>query len=258
MVICIVLVFSVVYPLSTSEPHALQPADERFSSDMPDEFSVEAEIDHDGDQQLGVEATVIDDDARQQVVDETDTRTERYQSAPDDDVYLRSELSGWTDEQVDTRLEAIESDDERTLLVEEHGDESTTIVVRDESDTDLKDEISGATSVVTESLHPSDYEHVAETANRSTYEPRDGWVDEADAYRITDSSGEVTVDPDSYAVQAANVTWDVTPSTETYAHYLVSQLTSDYPLTQDIRYEMRSDTAEIETPDWVAEVRDEH
>ncbi|MFC7232983.1 hypothetical protein ACFQMM_23300 [Saliphagus sp. GCM10025308] len=89
VVICLVLLLSVAYPFSTSEPHAVK--DEQFTAGEGDEYHVSGAITIDGDEYVVLEEAVVEDGARYQSLTVENVQSVLYQAGPCEAVYTRSE-----------------------------------------------------------------------------------------------------------------------------------------------------------------------
>ncbi|ELY44317.1 hypothetical protein [Natronorubrum sulfidifaciens] len=253
--VCLGLVFTAVYPVSTDESHAALASSERFSVSDADEYHVSAALRVDGTSTLELEGVVTGDGARYQSLTQDGVRSESYQETPGEATYGRIVLDD--DSTVDRRLESIERDETRALISTERDGDSVVLVVRENASEDLADDISGSASVFTRSLHVAAYDRVEETDETAIYEPQGGWFDEAKAYRITDASGTVAVDNDTHAVTSAAVSWEVTTRAETYLQYLLTSVVADETEPHEITYEFETTDVDPVAPDWVETARDE-
>ena len=269
-VACFVLVGAIVYPFSLSEPHAERAADEQFGGPTADEYHVQGEAIVDGKSLLAVEGAVTADGEGHLVVEEPTVRTERYQAESGGDVHVRYEVDDPADAQF-LEAQAV-SDDDRTLVDEYETDDGMVLVVVDEDATDLADQIPGSASVITQQFHALGYDQVDDLAGDSTgdstgdsadgvdeeqaddrhvYEPSDDWYEMSDSYRITDATGQVEVDADTYAVTSADVSWEMTTEVGTYAEYRLHTWFGPDPETHEVSYELEPGEPEIERPEWV-------
>ncbi|USZ73071.1 hypothetical protein [Natronosalvus halobius] len=249
-VICLVLILSVTYPFSTSEPHAVK--DEQFSTVEGSEYHVSGAITIDGDDYLVLEEAVVEDGARYLSLTVKNVKSVSYQAGPCEEVYTRSEYPEEDDaEQVLERIE--EREDQHILRVDRDG-EGVVFFTREENTADCEITVKMTASLVVENLRSTNYERVQKSAEGHIYEPQNGWFD--GGYRITGSSGQVRVDPHSYTVTAADVSYTVTPGAETYAEYLHTSWTTDESFTKGISYDYTSNNVSVEMPRWVEELQD--
>ncbi|MFC7240551.1 hypothetical protein ACFQS4_20515 [Saliphagus sp. GCM10025317] len=250
VVICLVLLLSVAYPFSTSEPHAVK--DEQFTAGEGDEYHVSGAITIDGDEYVVLEEAVVEDGARYQSLTVENVQSVLYQAGPCEAVYTRSEYPDELD--VDQILERIEEREGQHILRVDRDGEGVVFVTREENTDDCEITVKMTAPVVMDNLRSTNYERVQESPEEYIYEPRNGWSD--GGYRITDSSGQVHVDPDSYTVTAADVSYTVTPEAETYVEYLHTSWTTDESFTRGISYDYTSNNVSLETPQWVEEIQD--
>ncbi|MEA1932522.1 MAG: hypothetical protein U9O06_13385 [Euryarchaeota archaeon] len=251
-VVCFGLVASVVYPLSTSTPHASLPPDEQFSAGDREAFSVETRLTVDGETTLALDGTATADGPRYMRLRwGSDSVVETYQAGPNATVYTR--ITDRSESRADSRRTAIESDADRELLRETETDRGTVFVVRTNDSIDFAAELSGSASVFVNSLQLPAYERVAgpgEGDETATFEPQNGWFDEESAYRISDASGQVRVDSETGAVQSATVSWGFTQPADTYAHTRLARLFGDQPQRYRIDYDSETDTSNVSKPAW--------
>lgn len=260
--VCVVMVFSVVYPFSTSNPEKSNPS---FSTDEDaDAFRVTGSAIVDGELSYGMEAIVTADNEQYGVIRGSTGRSEVYQRAPDSEVYKRVKFPA---EESEERLDRIEGDDEEELLrAERDGDRMTIVTVEAHSGGMIS---SPQGELFVTSLEITEYERVEDRGGTLVYEPRDGWYEAAthitveDPYRVTDSAGRVEIDADTHVVESANVSFVLTEGADTYAHYAAAALTEDderveaEQTTYEIAYEFDDEDPELDVPDWVEEARDE-
>ncbi|SDD03116.1 hypothetical protein [Natrinema hispanicum] len=251
-VVCLGLVFSIVYPPSTTELDYRDP----FTSPETSEYELSGEIVVDGELLVELEATVTANGSRYRSIGSDEDLTESYQESPGEDKYIRMKVR---DGSVDQRIEQIENDDDRKLIREDRADEEVILVILENTTEDQADNIITNIELFTNVLQSTKYRQVDETAENRVYEPQDGWFGghRFRPYRITDSAGQVIVDKDSYEVKSANVSWDRTSDTETYAQYLINRVIADETETIDLRFESDTDVAETEVPQWVENAQEE-
>ncbi|UTF53250.1 hypothetical protein [Natronosalvus rutilus] len=205
VVVCLALVLSMVYPFSTSEPHAVK--DEQFTAVEGDEYHVSGAITIDGDEYIVLEEAVVEDGARYQSLTVENLQSVSYQAGPCEAVYTRSKYPDEDD--VDQILERIEEREDQHILRVDRDGEGVVFVTREENTDDCAVKVGSTASVLVDNLRETNYERVQESPEEHVYEPRNGWFD--GGYRITDSSGQVRADPDSYTVTAADVSYTVIP-----------------------------------------------
>jgi hypothetical protein len=254
---CLALVLAAVYPGGTADPHAAAPAEERFTvgdADV-DAYRASGRIVVDGEERLAFDGVVTADGERYQSLREEGIRSERYQASPNATVYERLEIDDEADAE---RLKnQILEDETRRLLEEETTMDGVTLVVASNG-TDVAAEIPGSASVIVRSLHVTRYERAdGESAETTVYEPRNGWYEGTQPYRITDASGTVRTDADTAAVESASVSWAVTDPAGSYAEYALARLTGPDPRVYEISYEFAPGDVNLDRPAWVDEARSE-
>ncbi|WP_435361542.1 hypothetical protein [Haloarchaeobius sp. DFWS5] len=251
-VVCIGLVFSVVYPFTTAEPHAANPTGERFTIGDTDAYSATGKVVVDGDVQVAFEGVVTADGAWYQKVVQEGVTSEEYRPSPNGTVYQRLTIDGRDD--AEQRREQIVDDDRRTLVRETQNGDTVTFVVEKNASSD-GEPVSGTASVVLNSLSIAGYEHdESDSSPVTVYEPQAGWYDERKSYRITDASGAVRANSETGAVNSANVSWALTTPAGTYAEYALVTLTDDDPTTHRFSFELDTDDADLEEPPWVSDL----
>lgn len=254
-VVCFGLVGSVVYPLSTSTPHAALPADEQFSVGDRETFSVDTRITVDGETELALDGTATVDGPRYMRMQfGSDSIVETYQARPNGTVYNR--ITDRPESRADARRTSLESDTDQEIVRETETDTGTVFVVRTNESTDFAAELSGSASVFVNSLQFTAYERVDDPDGRdgpSAFEPQNGWFNEASAYRITNASGQVRVDNTTGAVQSATVSWGLTQPADTYAHTRLARLFGDQPQHYEVDYQLETEVSNVSKPAWVPE-----
>ena len=245
---CLALVSSAVYPFSLSEPHAANPPDEQFTASESDSYRATGRIVVDGRVKLAFEAVETTADERYLMVQEPGIRSERYQASPNAAVYERLSVAHDTAEQLRADIRA---DDDRHVLWENRTAERVTLITRANT-TDLSSSLGGPASVVISSLHVTSYRTATEndTANLRVYEPRNGWYDGTEPYRITAATGTIRTGADPYAVESATVRWTITTPAGSYAAYALGRLVGTDPRTHTISYEFDDETPALTHPAW--------
>jgi len=249
--VCLGLVFSVVYPFTTSDPHASVPQNEQMTTSDEDAFSANGSIVVDGEVALAFDGVVTADGAWYHRLVEGDMVSEAYQSSSNGTVYHRWRIEGG-DEAEQRRESLTEKNDTEIVSEERNGDRVTFII--EENGTGSTEPVSGAASVIVNSLSVARYE--SESADSSTdtiYKPQSGWYDEAETYRLTDASGDIRADADTHVVKSANVSWDMTRPAGTYAEYVLARSLGEEPNTFRTTYEFDSGDTDLEQPTWVDE-----
>ena len=248
----LLLVGTVVYPVSTDAPRsaadAFEPAD-------PAAFALAATIEVDGNTTLQVEGAVADSGERYVRIEQDGSIVERYQpDGVDGPEHVRYALG---DAAAEDRLGQLEADDDVTVLGVERSGETTTIrAVDTEPDADVGDRIPGAASVVTTQLGLVQYDRVDDAGQAETVvlQPESGWYTGDQSYRVANAEGTVEIDPETSALYAADVRWDLTRGTETYLHYLVNR---ESTVGQTITYDYRTEDVAVDPPDWIVESPDD-
>lgn len=252
-VVCLGLVASVVFPLSTSTPQAALPSDEGFSVGEHEMFSVSAQFTVDGETELSLDGTTTTDGPQYMRLQfGSDSVVETYQAAPNATVYERFTLN--QEDGIDARRSSFESDTDREIIRETETDAGTVFVVRTNDSIDFVAELSGAASLAVNSLQLTSYKRVDDLDGSdeiTAYQPQNGWFDESRAYRITDASGQVRADSQTGGVESADVSWGLTEPADTYAHTRLARLFGDQPQRYDIDYEYETEVSNVSKPTWV-------
>ena len=254
-----------IYPFGTATPHAELPSEERFwvedvdagASEQPHHLTGEIVVD--GKSVLAFEDRTGPEGERYQRIADDGATVERYRSDPNATIYKRHTID--PAENVDERRDRIVDDDDRDLLTEETDGDRTVLIVAEEA-SDPTTGITNPAAVVVRSLHlvayePTDDEVAGDDrqggdgAVGDTFEPRSGWYEGAEAYRVTDAAGAVTVDPETNDVRSASVTWEVANPAGSYAQYLGVRATTSAPMTQEISFEAEDGKTGIDPPEWV-------
>lgn len=245
------LVLSAVYPFTTSDPHAANPPGERFTVSDTDAYSASGSIVADGQVRLAFDGVVTADGAWYQRVVDDGVVSEAYRPTADGTVYRRLTIDRGDD--AEQRRKEITEDEDSVLVREDRDGDRVTFVV-EENGTAVTQPVSGTASVFVNSLSVAGYEaERADSSEETVYEPRSGWYDGRETYRITGASGAVRADTDTHVVKSANVSWDTTTSAGTYAEYALVRAVSDEPTTYRITFEFDSGGSDLERPPWVGE-----
>jgi hypothetical protein len=229
----------------------LNPPDEQFTVSAAESYRAMGDIVVDGEVKLAFEAVETATGERYLVVEEPGVRSEHYQSSPNASVYERIAVEHGDAERL--RGE-ITGDEDRRLLWKNRTRERVVFVV-EENTTDLSRSLTGPASVVVRSLHVASYESGGDSSNASVYEPRNGWYDGTEPYRVTAASGEVRTRTGSHAVESATVTWETTTPAGSYAEYALTSLFGTAPRTYTISYEFAEGSPELDRPEWATEMR---
>lgn len=254
-VVCLGLVFSVVYPFSTAEPHAAASPSDQFTVSNADAYSATGRIVVDGNVRLAFEGAVTAAGAWYQMVVEDNVTSEKYHPSTNGTVYQRLTVDGR--DRAGRIREQITNDEDRILIRENRDGDRVTFVIKQNA-TKISEPVSGTASVFVNSLSVAGYAKDGTNSSTGTvYEPQSGWYDASKAYRISGASGEVQTDTGTRVVQSANVSWKVTEPAGTYAEYVLSGLTSDDPTTHKITFEFNPNGTNIERPTWVGKTDSE-
>lgn len=248
--VCLGLALSVVYPFTTMDPHATNPDVDRFTVPDAETFHATGRIVIDGEERVGFEGVVTPDGARYQRIDEPNSSSASYQPAPNATVYRRHELPA---ADADSRREHLADDEETTVLREEREGERVVLYVAT-TDTDVASQAAGSAGLFVGSLAVAAYEPTGDGEGEAVYEPREGWYDGREAYRLTDAEGTVRTDGDA-AVTAADVSFGVTERANTYLEYLLATADDDRPRTHEVTLTFDDGDPSLERPAWVEEVR---
>jgi hypothetical protein len=248
VIVCVGLVASVLYPVSTSTPHASLPVDERFSMGEREPFSVRAELVVDDETALAIDGTVTDGGPRYSRLEESGIVRETYRTGPNGTAYLRTTVP---DDVAPERRASFETDERYTIHSETSSADGTVFVVETTEPTPVVDDLSGASSVILNSLYVTAYERTGRGDEAVVYEPQAGWFDEATAYRISDPSGTVRVDGERGTLESASVSWDLTQRADTYAHDRLQRLFGEQPHRYEIEYVREESAPAVDPPAWV-------
>lgn len=248
-VVCVGLVLSAVYPFTMSDPHTANPPGDRFTVSGADAYSASGSIVVDGRVRLAFDGTVTADGAWYQRVVDGDVVSESYRPTTDGTVYHKRTVEAGDD--AGQRRERIAESEDQVLVREERDGDRVTFVV-EESGTGGTQPVSGTASVFVNSLSTVGYEaDGADSSTATVYEPRSGWYDGTEMYRITDASGTVHADADTHVVRSANVSWEETAPAGTYVEYVLTRSLSEEPTTYRITFEFDSGDSDLERPTWV-------
>ncbi|SEL80777.1 hypothetical protein [Haloferax larsenii] len=248
VVVCFGLVFSAVYPFTTSTSYAANPPSERFTVSDTDAYSAKGSIVVDGQVRLAFDSVVTADGAWYQRVVDGDVVSEAYQPTASGTVYHRLTVGN---DDATQRRELITEDEDRVLVREDWDEDRVTFIAEANTTSDAR-QVSGTASVFVNSLSLARYEaEETDSSGETVYEPQSGWYDGREAYRLTDAAGEVHADADTHVVKSANVSWDVTEPAGTYAEYALVRFASDEPTAYRITFEFDSDNTTLERPAWV-------
>lgn len=252
-VCCIGLVLAATYPFAVSDPMATNPPGERFVVAVDGEHRVTGRIVVDGSVRLAFIDVAATDGTRYQRVDERGVTTERFWTGMNRTAYERFVIEQEAEAE---RLRAEITDaEDRTLLSEERTVEGHVLIVRTREMEPA--EISGAASVVARSLAAVEYRRTGSASSQTAvYEPRSGWYEGMDGYRVTAATGEARTRAGTMALVSATVSWEVTAPAGTYAAYALTRLTSDDPRTYEIALDADAGAPELDPPAWVAAARD--
>lgn len=249
---CLGLLESVIYPVSTVESHADTPGEEQFAVADREQYSMTGQVVVDGDQQFGFEDVQTASGERYQRIEETDSSTERYQPESNASIYKRHTMDAETN--VDTMREQIIGDDAQELRREHRNEDHVTFIVKLNS-SDPSVGFPTPDAVVVQSLSAVRYTQAEETTETDRFTPQSGWYGDSEGYRVTNATGDVRADTDTYEIDSAAVSWDVTTPADSYAEYVLHRLGSDAPTTHDIVVDVREADPELSQPEWVTDAQ---
>jgi len=249
---CLGLLGSVIYPVSTVESHADTPGEEQFAVADREQYSMTGQVVVDGDQQFGFEDVQTASGERYQRIEETDSSTERYQPGSNASIYKRHTMDAETN--VDTMREQIIGDDAQELRREHRNEDCVTFIVKLNS-SDPSVGFPTPDAVVVQSLSAVRYTQGEETTETVEFTPQSGWYGDSEGYRVTNATGDVRADTDTYEIDSAAVSWDVTTPADSYAEYVLHRLGSDAPTTHDIVVDVREADPELSQPEWVTDAQ---
>jgi len=251
---CVGLLASVIYPIAPDTPHAETPSEEQFWVPDTEPYSATGEIVVDRDRQVAFEEITTSSGERYQLIEEhgqSNTTTERYQSAPHATIYKRLAMDRGTTK--DRMREQIVDDDSQQLLEENHADSRATFVVASNSSNQTAG-FPDPAAVVVQSLQVVSYDQPdAESSTTIEFKPENGWYGASNGYRVTNATGELRVDTETNTVESASVSWDVTKPAGSYVEYVVTRSTSSDPMTHEISFEHQPDDPKTGRPQWVPE-----
>jgi hypothetical protein len=245
-VVCLGLILSVVYPFTTTTPHAAAPADERFTVGDADAFSATGRIVVEGETRLAFDGAVAADGAWYERVVDDDVVAEKYHP-PDGPVYRRFTVEGAA--AAEQRRAHLTEAETQTVLREVQDGECVTFVTR-RNTTQAREPVSGTASVFVNNLWVAAYEPTAtDSSGVRTYEPQPDWYEGRVVYRLTDVSGTVRADGETGAVISANVSWTVTRAA-TYADYVFSTVLTSSSTESRTTVAFNSTAPSLERPAW--------
>ena len=146
-------------------------------------------------------------------------------------------------------------------IVESHQDSYGTIII-DQSETngalttllrtdspkkDPAKQIQSNNDLIVGNLEFTDYDKVSD----KQFEPENGWYELGRQYRVTNASGTIQMTPNSNVVMEADVSFRRT-YTNSWAGYFLDPGTS---IRQEINYDYQPGSVDIETPEWVKEIK---
>lgn len=252
-VVCLAMLASVVFPLSTADP---TPAADSFQVGDADGYRLVSNLSADGTTALGVEAAIGTSGARYANQTQVGVYTESYQNTSrGGPVYRRTVADGAHAERL---LQERQDDAEMEVVDHTWDGETLTMFVVDRSGRDV--DPSGTASVVAQSLRlarwePADAGTAADRGppgtETTTLHPRPGWYEGSDHYRVTDVHGAVTVGSETNVLYDADVRWTITEPADSYLHYL---LASGSATDHRYRYTYEPGDVDVERPAWVDEI----
>ena len=245
-VVCLGLVLSVVYPFTTSSPHAANPSGERFTVGEANAFSATGQIVVEGETRLAFDGAVTADGAWYQRVVEDGVAAEEYR-APNGSVYRRFTVED-TDAAEQRRARLADNEGQSVLRESREGD-CVTFVVKSETAPE-SEPVTGTASVFVNNLWVAAYEPTAtDSTGVTTYEPQPGWYESGVVYRLTGVSGSVRADEETGAITSANVSYTVTRG-ETYAHYVLSGVLYSGSTASRTTFSFDATPSPLERPAW--------
>lgn len=251
---CLGLLFSVVYPVAFAEPLADRPADEQFAVGDAEQYSRSGQVVVDGELQVGFEEAQTASGERYQRIEFSNSRTERYQPDSNASIYIRHTMDA--EASVDTMREQITTDDAQELRQENRSDGRVTFTsIKNSSDPSA--EFQAPEAVVVQSFQLVAYKQADDSTGRTVdFTPQTGWYGGSEGYRVTNATGNVQVDAETYEIESASVSWDVTAPAGSYAEYVLHSLGSHASTTHEIVFDVREDNPELSQPTWVANTQD--
>jgi len=252
---CLGLVGSVMYPVTPAESHADSPTEEQLVVADLTQYSMTGQVVVDGEVQFGFEETATANGERYQRIEETDSSTERYQPGPNASLYKRHTMDA--EANVDAMRAQITDDETQKLRRETRSDDRVTFIIEKNSSAPSV-EFPDPAAVVVQSLSPVSYTQTNETAETTEFKPQSGWYGDSDGYRITNATGEVRADAETYDIESAAVSWEVTAPAGSYAEYVLHRLSSDAPTTHEIVVDVQKGETELSQPTWVADTQDDN
>lgn len=256
-IVCLALVFSVVYPFSPDDRSGPDSAQTLFSAGDPDTYTFEASYTRDGKLQREERATVTEDGAALVRHTSPELAIEWYQP-PNATAHhlIRYAVAEGSAIEETLPLEDIEADPAQSVLDVDR-DAGTVFVRANSSIVDGRLTEPGGT-VVPSGLDRTSYDRTGETESKTVYEPQNGWYDALQVYRVTGASGEVHVETDTGRVSSADVSWTETRPADPYLRYALARLVGgDESASFSLDYDLTVDDVTLDEPEWVDSIRRE-
>ncbi|AFZ72341.1 hypothetical protein [Natronobacterium gregoryi] len=245
----------ITYPSSYESPHSANSDSEMFTLELEDAFHLTGAVETDGEEFIEYEAVLTEDGERYEYYTTDDMVRETYREEPDGELYRMYRYADEKD--AESYQQRIETTYESRTIVDEaqEGDEIRFLVIEEDPD-EFHGTIDTTETMLLNGIRTlPTYERVASDDSASVYEPQEGWYNtsgELSKYRITDASGHVTVAPETYSVESADVSVQYM-AVSTYLDYLWgTEEVQSIQTTIDV-----ADDPTVTEPEWVDEIRDE-
>lgn len=245
--------FLATYPFSYDTPHGADADAERFTVDLGDEFHLTGRVVTGGDALVEYEAMRAADGRRYEYLETEAGVTEIYQPGPGAEQYRLSRHPD--DESARAERRSTEQSESRTLVIDERVDDEVRLLVVEEDPRRPTGTIEGGEIVLHNGLQSfTAFERVGSDGETTVYEPRTGWYRHSERmgpFRVTNASGQITVDAETNAVQSADVFVQYTAASD----YLEYRRRADEAQTVDATVDGHEAPDSIDEPGWVAEIR---
>lgn len=259
--VCTVMVLSVVFPLSTAEPHD-RYGDDAFAAPESSSFTYEVTYALDGDRVHRERGVAAADGGRYWRTVGDEVESESYQASPEADVYRRTVYEDETE--FEFASDRATDDDSTTVLRATADADPPTLFVRENGTDDQADSMVDVIDMYLGILSNTAYDRADGSSDEETgdsgtvvYEPRADWYETTDVYRVTDASGTVVVDESLGGVTSADVAWTSTEPADTYAHYAYATIVEGDRESHEFSFEFDAGNESVREPDWVDDVREE-
>ncbi|WP_152415843.1 hypothetical protein [Halovivax asiaticus] len=241
--------------LSLDDRSGPDSAQTLFSAGDPDTYAYEASYTRDGELQREERATVAEDGAALVRHTSPELTTEWYQppNATAHHLIRYTVADGAAIEAV-LPLDDIETDAAQSVLDVDR-DAGTALVRANGSIVDGRLTEPGGT-IVLSGLDRMSYDRTGESESQTVYEPKNGWYDALQEYRVTGASGEVHVDTDTERVSSADVSWTETRPADPYLRYALARLAGgDESVSFSLDYDLAVDAVTLDEPEWAGPLR---